>query len=305
MLRGSKPEQARYPVGEERGGRERRRTVPPATQRSSPTNLRAQPPQPPQPRTSPRRRCYVCGLDDHLSWTCPNRAYDRDVTMETADASETPRRSLYVTSCWAHQKTSRATLPVRVEGVDTHALLDSGSAITLVRADLVATVEGDSIPVTCVHGDVRQYPTTSLHVQTPKGETTVQAGVIPNLPVPLLIGTDCVLFERYWAAGASQGKRHRRSRRRRNGPLPACPVFPADSDEPCSESGSGSASEDERDVARGPQTNWGCEGPRPPTREKWGERRKQRPTTRGRCSPSSQSWRWRVPPLQGSSLEGP
>ena len=125
--------------------------------------------------------------------------------MDTADATETPQRSLYVTSCWAHGNPGRATPPVRVGGVDTHALLDSGSAITLVRADLAATVEGEMIPVTCVHGDVRQYPTTYLQIQTTRGRTQVRAGVIPNLPVPLLIGTDCILFERHWVAGGRKG----------------------------------------------------------------------------------------------------
>ena len=58
---------------------------------------------------------------------------------------------------------------MRVEGVDTHALLDSGSA-----------VEGERFPVTCVHSDVQQYPTTSLYVQTPNARYFI-------------------LFERYWS----------------------------------------------------------------------------------------------------------
>ena len=39
---------------------------------------------------------------------------------------------------------------------------------------------------------------TEVRVQTPRGNAVVVAGVVPNLPVPLLIGTDCTLFQRDW-----------------------------------------------------------------------------------------------------------
>ena len=64
---------------------------------------------------------------------------------------------------------------------DTHALLDSGSVV-------------DVVEVGCIHGKVETYPTSRIAVQTPKGTITVQARVVPNLPMSLLIGRDCPIF---------------------------------------------------------------------------------------------------------------
>lgn len=98
--------------------------------------------------------------------------------------------SLYValmegTSCRA------VTCPVKVNGQDAEALLDTGGAVTLVHRDIIEPQEGvlgPSQPVSCVHGEVRDYPTTMLNLVTTQGQCELKAGVLPNLPVALLIG---------------------------------------------------------------------------------------------------------------------
>ena len=59
--------------------------------------------------------------------------------------------------------------------------------------------------VTCIHGETKNYPTTLLHLQTTKGQYTGPVGVVPNLPVPVLIGRDSPLFSQLWASLAGEG----------------------------------------------------------------------------------------------------
>ncbi|CAL8335422.1 unnamed protein product [Boreogadus saida] len=50
--------------------------------------------------------------------------------------------------------------------------------------------------VACVHGDTRTYPTCHVVVRTTHGVFTIRAGIVPHLPVPLLIGRDCPILRR-------------------------------------------------------------------------------------------------------------
>ena len=202
MLKANRPELPKGP-GEARPREQPR----PAASTPPPPRPRAAPPER-SSRQSAIRRCYVCGKIDHLSWACPNR--EQDVSMPSAASADAARTCLHTGSV----STRRAHLPVKIGNVDTHALLDSGSAVTLVHVDHAGALSKESVPVTCVHGDLRHYPVTEVDVKTPRGRATVVAGVVPNLPVPLLIGADCVLFDRYWSVDPRPGPRGRRRRSR-------------------------------------------------------------------------------------------
>ncbi|XP_061910694.1 uncharacterized protein LOC133654391 [Entelurus aequoreus] len=216
MLRTTRAEPSR-PTPAERMGRERRRSPTRTPPRNAPRDS-----NPPERLARPPRRCYVCGREGHISWACPER--DRDVSMPSSASSGAHRPCLHTGD------TGRplASLPVRVGGTDAHALIDSGSVVTLVRADYAGPVGSDTVPVTCVHGDVRHYPVSHIRVQTPRGDAVVAAGVVPNLPVPLLIGTDCVLFQRYWNPGRRRPHPPRQTRRRDRRPAASTPrtAFP-------------------------------------------------------------------------------
>ena len=56
--------------------------------------------------------------------------------------------------------------------------------------------------VSCVHSDTRRYPTTEVRLQTLRSQCQVRAGVVRGLPVPVLLGRDCALFQSYWKGGA-------------------------------------------------------------------------------------------------------
>jgi hypothetical protein len=74
---------------------------------------------------------------------------------------------------------------------DTQALLDTGSVVTLLRPDLAGGKAGEPMEVACIHGDTRTYETCHVVVWTPHGVFKTREGIVPHLPVPLLIGRDC------------------------------------------------------------------------------------------------------------------
>ena len=79
---------------------------------------------------------------------------------------------------------------MKVGDQDTTALVDTGSVVTLIRPELAPGEPGPNLEVACIHGDVKEYPTRPITVRTPRGTFTVQAGLVPTLPAPLLIGQD-------------------------------------------------------------------------------------------------------------------
>ena len=135
--------------------------------------------------------------------------------MPSAYADEGTRRPCLLATCWAQGMSGTPTIPARVMNKDTQALLDTGSVVTLLRPDLVGGKEGGPMEVVCIHGDTRVYGTCHVVVRTPHGVFTARAGIVPQLPVPLLIGRDCPIFHRLW--NLERGSRARRETPRRVG----------------------------------------------------------------------------------------
>ncbi|KAK0136004.1 hypothetical protein N1851_028105 [Merluccius polli] len=119
--------------------------------------------------------------------------------MPSAFAGEGRPGPCLLTTCWAHQEAGGPTIPARVGDQDTQALIDTGSVVTLLRPDLAVGRPGEPIEVV---------------VRTPRGAFTVRAGIVPNLPVPLLIGRDCPIFNRLWNAEPSSRPPRPQPRRR-------------------------------------------------------------------------------------------
>uniref|UniRef100_A0A8C7F2V4 Gypsy retrotransposon integrase-like protein 1 n=1 Tax=Oncorhynchus kisutch TaxID=8019 RepID=A0A8C7F2V4_ONCKI len=166
---------------------------------------RLTPARPPPKRPSPPRRweksattqqgrCYKCQSPNHYAPQCPSK----DEPMVTESSLPTPTHPVLRGQdqhCWLAEIASE--IPVRVEGQDVVAILDSGSMVTLVEERMVtsATLLPDKVAVSCIHGDTHYYPTVNLPILTPKGRCTVRAGKVPQLKVPLLIGRDCPLYK--------------------------------------------------------------------------------------------------------------
>nr|XP_029500708.1 uncharacterized protein LOC115116365 [Oncorhynchus nerka] len=147
-----------------------------------------------------QRLCYECGEPGHLAWSCPVR---EEAMPSAPPNSGTTRMAGYVTSCWAHTETAPPMVLVQIDDIDTSALLDSSSMVTQAHQQWF-TREGNEEPgdeevtVSCVHGDTKRYPTVLVRITTPKGECQIRAGAVPNLPVSILLGRDCPLFQALW-----------------------------------------------------------------------------------------------------------
>ena len=50
----------------------------------------------------------------------------------------------------------------------------------------------------CVHGDTMRYPTVPVWITTSRGECQMRVGAVHNLPVLILLGRDCTLFQALW-----------------------------------------------------------------------------------------------------------
>ena len=120
--------------------------------------------------------------------------------------TQTPEKPCgLLTVCWGQTADSTPVTPVKVNGRDASALLDSGSAVTLARPEYA---RGPHLPnkvaVTCIHGETRQYPTAHVEVQTTKGVFQGTVGLVPDLPVEILIGRDAALFPTLWRSLANR-----------------------------------------------------------------------------------------------------
>ncbi|KAL0152472.1 hypothetical protein M9458_052195 [Cirrhinus mrigala] len=96
-------------------------------------------------------------------------------------------------------RTTRSRHP---NGKPMKAVLDSGSAVTLIQSRLCPPHPGQKtlLPITCVHGDTRQVPARRVTISATPGAWPVEAGLVKDLPVAVLLGRDWPGFERLLAA---------------------------------------------------------------------------------------------------------
>ncbi len=118
----------------------------------------------------------------------------RDEPMPT-EVPTSPART-WLAGCIVHHDLPAGApeAAVKINGRPFLALLDSGSAVSLVQSRILAP-RGEtkaSLPITCMHGDTR-------HVSDNLGcpwRLAGGSGVVKDLPVPVLIGRDWPGFDR-------------------------------------------------------------------------------------------------------------
>ena len=117
-------------------------------------------------------RCYNCGRRGHVAMNCPSK-----VAMFCGQRRGWPD----VTRCGSVEGH-----PVRV------IVLDTGCSRTLVRQDLVPRRNrvGGEVSIRCAHRDFVSYELADIKLEMDGRRIQVQVGVAPNLPVPVLLGTD-------------------------------------------------------------------------------------------------------------------
>eukprot|EP00063_Salmo_salar_P045966 XP_014020801.1 PREDICTED: uncharacterized protein LOC106582338 [Salmo salar] len=123
--------------------------------------------------------------------------------MPLASASEVAngRPCGLLMACWPRDSGPSPVTPVRANGKDTTALVDSGIMVTLVRPDVAQSSNlAETVAIMCIHGETKDYPTTLFHLQTTKGQHIGPVGVVPNLPMPVLIRRDFPMFRQLWTS---------------------------------------------------------------------------------------------------------
>ncbi len=174
---------------------------------------------PPFPRRVGQERRAPEGTPRHMSR--PAAPSPRDEPMPTEPP--TPPARTWLAGCIVHRAlpTGAPETEVKVNGKLFRAILDSGSAVSLVQSHVLAprTDYKTFLPITCVHGDTRQVPARRVTISAAPGTWPVEVGVMKDLPVPVLIGRDWPGFDRLLAtltqpASPGGGRRRRPATRR-------------------------------------------------------------------------------------------
>ncbi len=166
---------------------------------------------PPFPRRGVQERRTPEGTSRPVSRPAVPGPQDEPMPTETP---RSPNRA-WLAGCTVQVK-------VKVNGRSFQALLDSGSAVSLIQpAVLSPQAESKAIlSITCVHGDTRQVPARRVNISAPHRAWPVEVGIMNNLPVPVILGRDWPGFDRLLAAATQPASPARNRRRRKPGKKP-------------------------------------------------------------------------------------
>ncbi|KAI2666719.1 Retrovirus-related Pol polyprotein [Labeo rohita] len=144
----------------------------------------------------------------------PAAPYPADEPMPSEPNS--PPKKKWLAGCGMHNHLPEDApgAAVRIHGQVYKALLDSGSAVSLVRSDILPPRPDAHavLPITCVHGDTRQVKARQIQLSAAGGTWPLEVGLIKKLPVPVLLGRNFPGFERLLTAAAQRPVSPGRSR---------------------------------------------------------------------------------------------
>uniref|UniRef100_A0A8C5LSP2 CCHC-type domain-containing protein n=1 Tax=Leptobrachium leishanense TaxID=445787 RepID=A0A8C5LSP2_9ANUR len=142
-------------------------------------------------------RCFRCQELGHLAANCPLT----DEPMQCDLSFKERRQSLFSTvSCTAVPVKGKHMCAITVNDKHVTALLDTGSLVTLIKAELIGSVNfrAKKVAVVCVHGDTREYPIVAVKFGTARGDLRHLVGVVPHLVHDVIIGRDFPEFWELW-----------------------------------------------------------------------------------------------------------
>ncbi|XP_078542394.1 uncharacterized protein LOC144828150 isoform X1 [Lissotriton helveticus] len=162
---------------------------------------------PPKPFPKPNSpvqvgpQCFRCAEWGHISRNCPLNN-DGSEPMEVGWS----RGRVLVTG--QGRKTYKKN--IRLNGKPLEALLDTGCHHMVVVQDLIplnSLCEGETVLVSCVHGDVKEYPLAEVLLEIDGYPQVWRVGVVPRLPETILLGTDLPKFHDYLMEASEQEAR--------------------------------------------------------------------------------------------------
>ncbi|XP_053872984.1 uncharacterized protein LOC128831041, partial [Malaclemys terrapin pileata] len=127
--------------------------------------------------------CFSCGRYGHLQRECPERGCAFGQVYSGEGRARRPQGT-------------KITVPVAVDGRQAMALLDSGCGQTLVCQALGPPADDHlaKIPLQCIHGDVRRYPSTRAQLTIDGVTRQMTVGLAPRLAYPVILGRDWPTF---------------------------------------------------------------------------------------------------------------
>ena len=139
-------------------------------------------------KTQASLKCYNCSEIGHIAKKCPKK-----------QGEKSGKTGLFVKqNQYVRKEPVTFTCEGEVEGHPVEIFLDTGCNMCVVHKDLVKSESIDDTNVTklrCVHGDEKVYPTATVEVKIADQKYQILAGVLPDLPKPILIGRDLPNFD--------------------------------------------------------------------------------------------------------------
>ena len=133
--------------------------------------------------------CYLCGQEGHIKPNCPKNPF------KITQMCVVPRKN----ELRANIDNGIKMATVKINGKTLKALIDTGSDQTLVHRKFVplnVICTSETIPISCVHGDKKPYPTADLFLEVQGQTYLLNMGVADNLPFSVVLGRDLpVLFD--------------------------------------------------------------------------------------------------------------
>ncbi|XP_068097047.1 uncharacterized protein [Hyperolius riggenbachi] len=142
------------------------------------------------PRRGGAIQCWRCSAWGHTRAQCP-------LQEEPMQCDVLRRVSYFAHDVCLAGCQENFVCTISVNQVPTKALLDSGSMVTMVHADLIKTkiISGlKPLKVVCIHGDTKTYPVVPVLMATDCGTITHAVGVVRNLMCKVILGRDFPLF---------------------------------------------------------------------------------------------------------------
>lgn len=133
------------------------------------------------------------GPQMHLPYPTPSPGHlDKPMPSASEQPLSIPARKPWLANYFIHSPASPhfPSIPVWVEGQPVEVLLVSGSTITLVWPSVLPVAVGHcgAVNVTCMHEDAQEVATTNIKIGDERDEWNLTVGVVPDLPVALLLG---------------------------------------------------------------------------------------------------------------------
>ncbi|XP_043996041.1 uncharacterized protein LOC122844529 [Gambusia affinis] len=127
--------------------------------------------------------CYLCGQEGHTKPMCPQNP------AKLSQMCFVPRENHVLN----RQNQPLMQTIVEIDGQKVKALIDTGSTQSLVHRRYVpphSICTSETIPICCVHGDEKQYPTADIYMRVQGHVYLLNVGVMDKLSFPVVLGND-------------------------------------------------------------------------------------------------------------------